>query len=43
MKTKLDKKNMDPFVEYFEQLINLDLKQKISETEDLINIIEPNN
>jgi len=43
MKTKLDKKNMDPFVNYFEQLINLDLKQKISETEDLIKIIELDN
>ena len=42
MKTKLDGKNMDPFVDYFEQLINLDLKQEISETKNLIKLIEPN-
>lgn len=42
MKTKLDRKNMDPFINYFEQLINLDLKQKIEETKSLIDLIEPN-
>jgi len=42
MKTKLDGKNMDPFLDYFEQLINLDLKQKIDETKSLIDLIEPN-
>ena len=41
MKTKLDGKNMDPFLDYFEQLINLDLKQKINETKNLIKLIEP--
>jgi hypothetical protein len=41
MKTKLDGKNMDPFLDYFEQLINLDLKQKIAETKNLIELIEP--
>lgn len=41
VKTKADRKNMDPFIDYFEQLINLDLKQKISETENLIKLIEP--
>jgi hypothetical protein len=41
MKTKLDGKNMDPFLDYFEQLINLDLKQKITETKNLIKLIEP--
>ena len=42
MKSKLDGKNMDPFIEYFEQLINLDLKLKISETKKLIGMIDKN-
>lgn len=41
VKTKADRRNMDPFIDYFEQLINLDLKQKILETENLIKLIEP--
>ena len=41
MKTKLDGKNMDPFLDYFEQLINLDLKQTIKETQELIEVIQP--
>jgi len=40
MKTKLDGKNMDPFLEYFQQLINLNLKDKIAETKSLIELIE---
>lgn len=40
MKTKLDGKNMDPFLEYFQQLINLNLKDKIAETKSLIEQID---
>jgi hypothetical protein len=41
MKTKLDRKDMDTFIDYFEQLIYLDLRQNISETKSLIDLIEP--
>ena len=40
MKTKLDGKNMDPFLEYFQQLINLNLKDKIAETKSLLELIK---
>lgn len=42
MKTKLDGKNMDPFLDYFQQLINLNLKDKIAETKNLLELIENN-
>lgn len=42
MKTKLDAKNMDPFIDYFQQLINLDLNERIVDTKILMNLIEPN-
>ena len=42
LKTKRDEKNLDPFLHYFEELINLNLKVKIEEVKNLINYIEPN-
>lgn len=42
LKTTKDEKDLDPFLKYFEQLINLNLKEKIEEVKNLINFIEPN-
>lgn len=42
LKTKKDEKNLDPFLKYFEILINLNLEIKILEVKKLINYIEPN-
>mgnify|MGYP005994961375 CR=1 FL=1 len=40
MKTKVKENNMDPFIDYFELLINLNLKNKINETENLMNLMD---
>lgn len=42
IKTKLNDKNLEPFLENYTMLINLDLKQKIKETKKLLDLIEPN-
>ncbi|WP_438423982.1 hypothetical protein [Aquimarina macrocephali] len=39
MKTKVKGNNMDPFIDYFELLINLNLKEKIDQTESLMDIM----
>ena len=39
MKTKLNAKNMEPYLEYFKQLSNLDLRENIKETKILIELI----
>lgn len=41
LKTKLEASNGDPFIVFFEELINLNLKLKIKETQELINHISP--
>ena len=40
MKTKVKENKMDPFIDYFELLINLNLKNKINETENLMNLMD---
>ena len=41
LKTKLKDNNADPFIDHFETLINLDVKEKIEEVKNLLNLIEP--
>jgi len=40
LKTTLDSKNMDPYLAHFEELINLDLNISISQTENLVRLID---
>lgn len=40
LKTKLNDKNMDPFLGHFEELINLNLKENILQTQKFLKIIE---
>ncbi len=42
MKTTKDQRNMDPFINHFQELINIDLNVKIKETENLVKIIDKN-
>ena len=42
LKTKLEDNFGDPFIKYFEELINMDLKEKINQINSLIKLIEPN-
>lgn len=41
LKTKLDSKNADPFIDHFESLINLDVKDKIEDVKKLICFLKP--
>jgi hypothetical protein len=41
LKTTRNEKNLDPFLDHFQNLINLDLKKSIEETEVLIKMIDP--
>jgi hypothetical protein len=42
LKTAKTSNNADPFIDHFETLVNLNLKLKIEETKELINLITPN-